>query len=144
MAFKLGMTVDIYSCIYAQGHFDYLDLDARSQWFGRGEIQRWISSTTPVSHDREFENICMVWPYCFVLWSDLVFWWLFHKTHRCEHNKSKLCKRFQANMSKNIHTFLLLYKKSSEQLKLTTACENVENHCLCHYFGACVVSQLWS
>ena len=35
MAFKLGMTVDLLRGIYAR--FDDLDLDARSQWVGKGK-----------------------------------------------------------------------------------------------------------
>ena len=40
MAFKLGMTVDVYMSymhvIYAHAHFYDLELDARSQWLIRG------------------------------------------------------------------------------------------------------------
>ena len=37
MAFKLSMKVDLIMYgIYTPGHFDDLDLDARSQWLGRG------------------------------------------------------------------------------------------------------------
>ena len=36
MAFKLGMTVDLYGAIYPHADFDDLDLDARSQWIGKG------------------------------------------------------------------------------------------------------------
>ena len=43
MAFKLGMTVDlcmayIYIYIYAHVRLDDLDLDARSQWVGKGKV----------------------------------------------------------------------------------------------------------
>ena len=37
MRFTLVMMVDLcMAYIYAGAHFDDLDLDARSQWFGRG------------------------------------------------------------------------------------------------------------
>ena len=35
MAFKLGLTVDLYMAYYADASFDDLDLDTRSQWIGR-------------------------------------------------------------------------------------------------------------
>ena len=35
ITFKLGMTVDMYA-IYAHARFDDLDIDARSQWVGKG------------------------------------------------------------------------------------------------------------
>ena len=36
MAFKLGMTVDLYMT-YTHVRFDDLDLDTRSQWVARGK-----------------------------------------------------------------------------------------------------------
>ena len=41
LAFKLGMNGRVMHGIYIQGHFDYLDLDARSQWLGRGNNSSW-------------------------------------------------------------------------------------------------------
>ena len=37
MAFKLGMIVDLCAYILYVAHFDDLDLDARSQWVGKGK-----------------------------------------------------------------------------------------------------------
>ena len=40
MAFKLGMTVDLYTSFtwqYTDARFDDLDLATRSQWVGRGK-----------------------------------------------------------------------------------------------------------
>ena len=37
MAFTLGVTVDLcMTCMHAHARFDDLDLDARSQWAGKG------------------------------------------------------------------------------------------------------------
>ena len=76
VAFKLGMAFISYHNAHAR--FEDLDLDARSQWDGKGKIQCWIISTTKqvisiqlatmvghFLHDLDFENIYMAWPTCY-------------------------------------------------------------------------------
>ena len=64
MAFNFGMTVDLCGIyIYAHADFDYLDLDARSQWVSRGKTIQYchisttkqaINITLPATVDRFF------------------------------------------------------------------------------------------
>ena len=69
MAFKLGVTVD---SIYAHDRFDDLDLDARSDWVGKGKkstlhyLNNKISNKhytcyndRPCLGDLDFENLFM-------------------------------------------------------------------------------------
>ena len=71
MAFTLGMTVDMYMHgIYAHAHFGDLDLDAKSQWNGKGkksalnDLDNWAAISIKLAkmvghllHDVDFETV---------------------------------------------------------------------------------------